>query len=84
MELCQLNKLYYQNLSSYHKILNQRNSLLKQLAYNKSLMDTLEVWDDQLVLYGSRVIEERERFVRMMNEIIYDIHYNLTSGKEKA
>ena len=83
MELCQLNKLYYQNLSSYHKILNQRNSLLKQLAYNKSLMDTLEVWDDQLVLYGSKVIEERERFVRMMNEIIYDIHYNLTSGKEK-
>ena len=83
MELCQLNKLYYQNLSSYHKILNQRNSLLKQLAYNKSLMDTLEVWDDQLVLYGSRVIEERERFVRMMNEIIYDIQYNLTSGKEK-
>lgn len=83
MELCQLNKLYYQNLSSYHKILNQRNSLLKQLVYNKSLMDTLEVWDDQLVLYGSRVIEERKRFVRMMNEIIYDIHYNLTSGKEK-
>ena len=46
-------------------------------------MDTLEVWDDQLVLYGSKVIEERERFVRMMNEIIYDIHYNLTYGKEK-
>ena len=82
LELCQLSRLYYQNLSNYHRILNQRNNLLKQIVYNKSLMDTLDVWDIQLVDYGARIIKERKNFISMMNEIIKDIHYNLTSGKE--
>ncbi len=83
LELCQLSRLYYQNLSNYHRILNQRNNLLKQIVYNKSLMDTLDVWDIQLVDYGSRVIKERKNFISMLNEIIKDIHLKLTSGKEE-
>ena len=38
LELCQLSRLYYQNLSSYSKILNQRNNLLKQIVYNKKVI----------------------------------------------
>ena len=67
LELCQLSRLYYQNLSSYSKILNQRNNLLKQIAYNKSLMDTLDVWNMQLVDYGRKVIKERQNFINMIN-----------------
>ena len=70
LELCQLSRLYYQNLSSYSKILNQRNNLLKQIVYNKSLMDTL-------------VIKERQNFIMMLNNLIGEIHSKLTSGKEK-
>ena len=83
LELCQLNRLYYQNLSSYSKILNQRNNLLKQIAYNKSLMDTLDVWNMQLVDYGRKVIKERQNFITMLNDLIGEIHLKLTSGKEK-
>lgn len=82
LELCQLSRLYYQNLSSYFKVLNQRNNLLKQIVYNKSLMDTLDIWDIQLVDYGTKVIKERKNFIDMMNKIIKEIHFNLTSGKE--
>lgn len=82
MELCQLSRLYYQNLATYYKILNQRNNLLKQIVYNKSLMDTLDVWDSQLVDYGKKVIKERKNFISMLNDIIKDIHLKLTSGKE--
>ena len=83
LELCQLSRLYYQNLSSYSKILNQRNNLLKQIAYNKSLMDTLDVWNMQLVDYGRKVIKERQNFITMLNDLIGEIHLKLTSGKEK-
>ena len=83
LELCQISRLYYQNLSSYNKILNQRNNLLKQIYYNKSLMDTLDVWNTQLVDSGVRIIKERRNFIEMMNEIIGDIHSRLTSGREK-
>jgi DNA replication and repair protein RecF len=83
LELCQISRLYYQNLVSYNKILNQRNNLLKQIYYKKSLMDTLDVWNLQLVEYGRKIIKERRNFIEMLNCIIGDIHNHLTSGKEK-
>ncbi len=83
LELCQISRLYYQNLVSYNKVLNQRNNLLKQINFNRSLMDTIDVWNMQLVDYGRRIIKERKNFIDMMNDIIGDIHSRLTSGKEK-
>lgn len=83
MELCQLNKLYYSDLSSYNKVLNQRNNLLKQIAFNEKSRDMLDVWDEQLVRYGIKIISLRDNFINMMNEIMCEIHKSLTSGKEK-
>ena len=83
MELCQLDKIYVSLLANYKKGLDQRNNLLKQIAYNKSLMDTLDVWNMQLVDYGRKVIKERQNFITMLNDLIGDIHLKLTSGKEK-
>ena len=82
MELCQLNKIYYSNLSTYNKILNQRNSLLKQISFDKNQIDMIDVWDNQLADYGIKIIKDRNNFINMINEIIFDIHKKLTSGKE--
>lgn len=83
MELCQLNKIYYSDLSNYNKVLNQRNNLLKQISFDKSQTDMLSVWDSQLADYGIKIIKYRNNFIEMLNEIIPDIHSRLTSGKEK-
>ncbi len=83
LELCQLNKLYLSDLSNYNNILNQRNKLLKDLAFQPSLMSTLEVWDEQLVHYGRSVIRSRRDFIEEMNGIIREIHSNITGGKEE-
>ena len=83
LELCQLNKLYLSNLSNYNHILNQRNKLLKDLAFQPSLMSTLEVWDEQLAHYGNSVIRSRREFIEEMNGIIREIHNNITGGKEE-
>lgn len=83
IELCQLNKLYFHHFSQYQKVLNQRNNLLKQLTREHYLMDTLEIWDQQLIEHGSIIIEERETFIIKLNDIIKEIHKKLTGGKEE-
>ena len=83
LELSQLDKVYLRDLANYNRIINQRNKLLKDMAYNKDLEDTLNIWDMQLVMYGERLIERRKKFIEEVNEIIYDIHYRLTGFKER-
>ena len=83
MELCQLDKIYMSNLSNYNKVLQQRNNLLKQIANDKSLADTLQIWDIKLVEYGRSIIEAREKFVLRLNELVGDIHKKLTGGIEQ-
>lgn len=82
LELSQLDKLYLSDLSAYHKLLNQRNKLLKDICYKPELMDTLSVWDMQLVEYGRRIIKRRKIFIEELNDIIHDIHYKISGQKE--
>lgn len=82
MELCQLDKIYLTDLSNYNRSLNQRNKLLKDIAYNPSLMETMDMWNQQLASYGIKIIEKRREFVISLNEIIHHIHKNLTGGAE--
>lgn len=82
MELCQLDRVYCHDFIKYNKILNQRNALLKQIYFKPGLKDTLEVWDEQLVDYGSRVIRAREAFIRQVNDIMTEIHAKLSGGRE--
>ena len=82
LELCQLDKIYFHNLSNYNKILIQRNKLLKDIAFQPEWMDTLEIWDMQLAGYGAKIIKRRHSFVEQLGEIAGEIHENLTGGKE--
>lgn len=83
MELCQLDKVYCNDFMKYNKILNQRNSLLKQIYFNPSLIETLDVWDEQLVEYGTRVIKSRVDFIQQINDIMKGIHARLSGQHEK-
>ncbi|MGN0142666.1 MAG: DNA replication/repair protein RecF [Roseburia sp.] len=82
-ELCQLDKIYLSDLTNYNKILNQRNKLLKDMIYRPDLKDTLPIWDMQLVETGKKIIARRKRFVEEISEIVHDIHYRISGGKEE-
>lgn len=83
LELSQLDRVYLSNISNYNRIVNQRNSLLKDIYKQKNLMETLDVWDMQLVDYGTKIIESRKKFIDDVNQIISNIHLKLSGGKEK-
>ncbi len=83
MELCQLDSFYLYNLNHYNKIVNQRNRLLKDMYFHPELRETLNIWDSQLISFGSKIIERRELFTKQLNEIIYEIHKKLSGDKEE-
>lgn len=82
-ELCQLDRIYLADLTNYNKILAQRNKLLKDMIYRPSLSDTLPVWDMQLIETGKKIIRRRKQFVDELREIVSDIHYRISGGKEE-
>lgn len=83
MELCQLNKLYVHSLVQYNKIITQRNKLLKDIFHKPEYEETLDIWDLQLLSYGKEIIRYREDFIATLNDIIKEIHYNLSGEKEE-
>lgn len=82
MELCQLDKIYMYHLSNYNKVLDQRNALLKQLKENAKLEETLSVWDEQLISYGEKIVEARDKFITELGSIVRPVHEKLSLGKE--
>jgi DNA replication and repair protein RecF len=81
--LSQLKPSYFYDLQQYIKILAQRNNLLKEIEYNKSLLDTIEVWNQSLAEKGSRIIKARKEYVDILARKAEEIHGRITNRNEK-
>ena len=78
-ELCQISPLYYEKYSNYRRVLKQRNNYLKENDINREMLD---IWDDQIVNYGSNIIKLRKSFVKKLSDISGNIHNGITNGEE--
>ncbi len=81
--ISQYDKVYLDNLIAYTKVLKQRNALLKQFAESRSFDSiTLDIWDDQLITYGTKLLETRALF---LNEFIplFNTHYQFISNSKE-
>ena len=88
VEISQTDKIYVQHLQNYHKTLNQRNSLLKDIYKitgnnRQDLIDMLDTYDEQLVNYGLEVIKKRKENIKLLAEKILNIHLLISNNKEK-
>ena len=82
IELCQIDSFYLYNLANYNRLVMQRNKLLKGAGFGQDLTSTLDIWDEQLFSFGSKLIERRQSFIEQISEITGQIHRDLTDGKE--
>jgi DNA replication and repair protein RecF len=78
-EIFQIRPLYYKDLMKYKKSLQQRNVILKEEYPDEKMLD---VWDENLLLYGMKVMKERKDFVEKLRSASCKIHANITGGKE--
>ena len=79
IELSQVSKHYFYALNEYNKVLQQRNSLLRE----GGKADSLEVWDALLAQRAAPVIKARIDFCRRLSPVAEKNHAYLSSGREK-
>jgi DNA replication and repair protein RecF len=82
LEVSQLSGQYIYALGSYKRALEQRNALLKMLKTVGGSADTLSIWDEQLVTFGSILLSWRAKFVRTLAGLASPIHQQLSDGVE--
>ena len=81
--ISQSDKAYLQDILNYHKLVSQRNALLKYFAANQTFeSDSLEVYNDQLHTLGMRIYEKRLAF---MSEFVplFITQYKAISGGDE-
>ncbi len=81
--LCQLKPSYVQALSSFKRILVQRNSLLKDIYLNSGLYDVLDTYDEQLAKFSSYIIKERIKYINLLSEYSKEIYAGISEQREE-
>lgn len=81
--ICQLKPKYAKTLSSYRKVLLERNSLLKDIQYHSELYDLLDILDEQLAKYSSLIINERINYIDLLSKKSEEIYSGISENKEK-
>jgi DNA replication and repair protein RecF len=78
--IAQFDREYLEKLIQYNRVLSQRNMLLKQIANNHTFdKDALEIWDIQLIEYGTIIYQKRKNFITDF-VVIFQKYYELISG----
>ena len=76
---------YLLTLLSYNKVLTQRNSLLKYFALNNTFnQDNLDVYNEQLHMYGTTIFEKRTAFLSAFTPIFLERYNSISSGLENV
>ncbi len=80
--LSQVYRGYLAALQQYNRALLQRNNLLKSLASQPALAETLPVWDAQLAEAGAQVMAHRDAFCSAIAPVAARIHAAVSGGRE--
>jgi DNA replication and repair protein RecF len=75
--ISQMHRGYLHSLSRYQRVLEQRNSLLRQLAREPtvnltSAVNRLEFWDSELIAHGSQMIAHRLKATAKLSRLAKD------------
>lgn len=82
LAMCQLSKRYLGELTEYNRLLERRNALLKNIAENRRLMDTLPVWNERLAHSAAGVTLMRHQYIERLGPFASESHAELSGGSE--
>lgn len=81
-EISQINKGYSQFINFYNRVLFQRNSHLKEIPKKNNLINSLYIWDQQLIDLGARIIKKRIEIIKKLGILSRLMHRKITYGSE--
>lgn len=79
----QIKPRYTSVILQYQKLLLQRNTLLKDIPFSSSLLDTLDIWDQSLAKIGSLIVKTRESFLSKLLPLSQEFYRGISSGREE-
>jgi len=83
MELGQVLPSYLHHLLKYQKIVLQKNSSIKKMnVHDDAHQVMMDVWNQQLVEHGVRIMKNRQSFINKLQKWAEQIHSGITNGKE--
>lgn len=83
--ISQTDSEYLFDLIQYQKTVQQRNALLKYFAKNRYWdKDSLEIYDDPIVKFGTKIFIKRKDFVEKLNPIVQSFYQIISAGKERV
>jgi DNA replication and repair protein RecF len=81
--ISQIDAEYLQQLIVYNKVLQQRNSLLKQFAEKgKTDWALLEVMDEQLIAPGKYIFEKRKEAIANLIPLVVSFYTSIAANEE--
>ncbi|MCK5823608.1 MAG: DNA replication/repair protein RecF [Bacteroidales bacterium] len=83
--ISQFDKQYLEDLIKYNRALSQRNSLLKNFAKTNTFnIETIEIWDEQLIKLGTSIYEKRVNFVNELMPVFQKYYEIISNGNEEV
>ncbi len=81
--ISQSDKTYLTDLINYNKVLSQRNALLKYFTLNNTYNpDTLQVYNEQLIVYGQPIFDKRKSFLEAFIPIFKERYSTISNSNE--
>ncbi len=81
----QYDKTYLELLIRYNRALVQRNTLLKETAkMTPSVASQLDIWDEQMVVAGRKIFEQRATFIEQLVPVFRDFYEYISGDHEKV
>lgn len=83
--ISQLSRNYLMALLRYNRCLAQRNALIKHAGGSALAIESqLDVWDEQLVVLGNTIFDERSRFVRELEPVFLSYYQYISDSRESV
>lgn len=86
--MVQIRPGYYALLHEYHRVLRQRNSLLKELKSSgqrrgSGQFEQLELWDIQLSQAAAKIIQQRKQVLNHLMQLVKQTHIAISGLHEE-
>ncbi len=81
--MCQIKPAYAAIFAEYSRSLAQRNALLKDIPRCADLLDTLAVWDDRLVQFGTKMMRGRASYLQKLAPRAARFYAGMCAGREE-
>lgn len=81
--IAQTSAVYLSTLQNYRRVVRQRNEALRYHQAGVQKLPALDIWDTQLIHFGSRIIRKRQEVIAQLNAEARGLHYAISDAREE-